>query len=164
MNPMYLSLVKDLKIEDFQNFKIDAYSQCEQALATLEKCLPSTDNAGEIRQLANEVEALAANIVVIWVAADAYLDLAMSANRLTKEDNPKMTEEDRKVHTDARVVEYRTIRNMAERVMDIIKSKIILATKNMSMLEQEMRSGLAYKMADSSGVGSQKYKPVPEPF
>jgi hypothetical protein len=121
-------------------------------LNSLQKSLPSSDNASELRQLANEVESLASNMVTIWVAADAYLDLALSANRLTKEENPKMTEEDRKVHTDARVVEYRTVRNMAERVMDIIKSKIILATKNMSMLEQEMRSGLTYKMNDNTIV------------
>lgn len=138
----YVSLIRDLKLEDFDTFKVEAYHICELALTTLQKAMPSSENPQEIRELANNSEAWAANIVMIWVLADAYLDLALAKFRVPKESNAKLTEEDRKVQTDALVVQYRTIRNLAERVMDIIKSRIILATKNMSLLEKELASNI----------------------
>jgi hypothetical protein len=139
----YVSLIKDLKLEDFDTFKLEAYNICETALATLQMAMPSSENPAEIRKMANDSEAWAANVVVLWVLADAYLDLATAKHRVTKEANPKLTEDDRKALTDAAVVQYRTIRNLAERIMDIIKSRVILATKNMSLLEKEFGAQIA---------------------
>lgn len=146
----FQSLVNGLDLETFQEFKAKAYAQLQMVADELETILPSNENATQLREVANKIDSLSSNVTLLWVLADAYLDLAISQYRVTKEQEPKMSEEDRKVRTDALVVEYRTIRNMCERLAERLKGKTILATKNMSLLETEIKAGLTGKMRDDT--------------
>ena len=142
----FQSLVNGLQLETFDNFKAEAYKQLQIIAEELEATLPSDENPALLREKANKIDAISSNCTLMWVLADAYLDLATARYRMTKEEAPKSTEDDRKVATDARCVEYRTLRNMCERLADRLKSKQIMATKNMALLEAEISSGISGKL------------------
>lgn len=144
----FQALVNGLELETFDNFKITAYKQLQYIAEELEQMLPSDENPGLLREKANKIDAISSNCSLLWVLADAYLDLATARFRVTKEEKPKSTEDDRKIETDARCVECRTLRNMCERLADKLKSKQIVATKNMALLEAEIHSGLTGKLRD----------------